>query len=81
MTKTERDEAKASLLAHIDEWILECQESDAPFDCYIADRTTELMVDAAFAVLEAIENDQVWLKGEGWKEPKYERTETATDAA
>lgn len=65
MTRTERDEVKASLLAYMDEFLQKTQDSDAPFDCYIPDEAAALMRDAAFSVIEAVENTQSWLKREG----------------
>lgn len=66
MSEAERAELKASLLAYMDEFIEKAQNSATPFDCYIADNTAALMRDAAFSVIEAVEDTQVWLNSEGY---------------
>lgn len=65
MTRKERQQAKERLQEAIEQWINETQESDAPFDCWIGSDTVSLMADAAFAVIEAVEDGQVYLKREG----------------
>lgn len=41
------------------------QEGDSPFDCWIGDNTTALMADAAFSVIEAVDDAHACLKREG----------------
>jgi hypothetical protein len=65
MTTNERREAKVRLQSAIDQWMNETQESDAPFDCWIGEETVTLMTDAAFAVIEAVDDVHVYLRREG----------------
>lgn len=64
-----RQQTKQRLFDVIDKWLGETQEkSDAPFDCLIGDNTVSLMTDAAFAVIEAVEDSHAYLKSEGMLE-------------
>lgn len=65
MTTKERQEAKSRLSNVIEQWLNETQEGDAPFDLWVGGKTASLMTDAAFSVIEAVDDAHVYLRREG----------------
>lgn len=65
MTSKDKQIAKTALLEVVNKWIEDTQDGETSFHCWIGDNTASLMTDAAFAVIEALEDGHAYLKREG----------------
>ena len=65
MNRTQKAQVKASLQELLEQWLNDIQDSGESFDCYVGDETESLMADAAFSVIEAIEDAHAYMKREG----------------